>query len=54
VSRERARQLEVRAKGKLRALLGSDLPGNDLRSTDLRSGDAAGSGDFAGITKRCA
>jgi len=30
VSRERARQLEVRAKGKLRALLGSDLPGNDL------------------------
>lgn len=44
VSRERARQLEVRAKGKLRALLGSDLPGND----------AAASGDLSNITKRCA
>jgi len=33
VSRERARQLEARAKGKLRALLGRDLPEKDDAST---------------------
>jgi RNA polymerase sigma-32 factor len=46
VSRERARQLEVRAKGKLRALLGEDLPGNDSQ--------APISGNFPSITRRCA
>lgn len=35
VSRERARQLEARAKGKLRALLGRDLPGNDPNAEAL-------------------
>jgi RNA polymerase sigma-32 factor len=46
VSRERARQLEVRAKGKLRALLGEDLPGNDSQ--------APASSTFPNITRRCA
>jgi RNA polymerase sigma-32 factor len=35
VSRERARQLEARAKGKLRALLGRDLPESELAKADL-------------------
>jgi len=38
VSRERARQLEARAKGKLRALLGRDLP-SELPDRELRGGD---------------
>lgn len=46
VSRERARQLEVRAKGKLRALLGSALPGNDSNPSEADLSRA--------ITKRCA
>jgi len=37
VSRERARQLEARAKGKLRALLGRDLPEEDASKEDLAS-----------------
>jgi RNA polymerase sigma-32 factor len=44
VSRERARQLEVRAKGKLRALLASDAPGNDAGSP----------AESPNITRRCA
>jgi RNA polymerase sigma-32 factor len=35
VSRERARQLEARAKGKLRALLGRDLPEAEVSKEDL-------------------
>ncbi len=46
VSRERARQLEVRAKGKLRALLASGSPGNDAEPASL--------GDSSSITRRCA
>lgn len=46
VSRERARQLEVRAKGKLRALLGGALPGNDSGSADAEISRV--------VTKRCA
>lgn len=46
VSRERARQLEVRAKGKLRALLGGALPDNDL--------DVPKSDNFSGVARRCA
>lgn len=46
VSRERARQLEVRAKGKLRALLGGALPGNDSSPTESEISRI--------ITKRCA
>jgi len=34
VSRERARQLEARAKGKLRALLGRDLPDGEVSKED--------------------
>jgi RNA polymerase sigma-32 factor len=45
VSRERARQLEVRAKGKLRALLGGALPGNDQRGHDDLQDDEADQGD---------
>jgi RNA polymerase sigma-32 factor len=45
VSRERARQLEVRAKGKLRALLGGAIPGNDAPS---------GSENYRAATRRCA
>lgn len=44
VSRERARQLEVRAKGKLRALLASsEAPGNDSSRASS-----------VGVTRRCA
>jgi hypothetical protein len=39
VSRERARQLEARAKGKLRALLGRDLPSSELPSSDPPNSD---------------
>lgn len=46
VSRERARQLEVRAKGKLRALLGGALPGNDSSAPDSEISRI--------ITRRCA
>jgi hypothetical protein len=35
VSRERARQLEARAKGKLRALIGRELPAAELSKEDL-------------------
>jgi hypothetical protein len=70
VSRERARQLEVRAKGKLRALLGGSLPDNDLAGSDLAGSDLASGNDLSGgelsrndespkserltVTKRCA
>jgi RNA polymerase sigma-32 factor len=43
VSRERARQLEARAKGKLRALLGRELPSTELTNGDLASHDLASS-----------
>jgi RNA polymerase sigma-32 factor len=67
VSRERARQLEARAKGKLRALLGrdlstGDLPSNDSRDDELRGGelgraqpkDAGRSAGEQNAARRCA
>jgi RNA polymerase sigma-32 factor len=51
VSRERARQLEVRAKGKLRALLGGSLPGGLLPGNDAESPKSE---TIAAVTKRCA